>query len=90
MAQPWHGLHGSPSSPARTRKVARQRSSAAVLLKMASLPSQNGGCGKVFRLRFMGKPGHGRGGKAHQPPAGWRKKYLGGLLAHAHFNADGA
>ena len=38
----------------------------------------------------VGKPGHGRGGKAHQPPAGWRKKYLGGLLAHAHFNADGA
>ena len=60
------------------------------MLKMASLPSQNGGCGKVFRLRFMGKPGHGRGGKAHQPPAGWRQKYLGGLLAPAPSNADGA
>jgi len=38
----------------------------------------------------VGKPGHGRGGKAHQPPAGWRQKYLGGLLAPAPSNADGA
>lgn len=38
----------------------------------------------------VGKPGHGRGGKAHQPPAGWRKKYLGGLLALAAATGDAA
>ena len=38
----------------------------------------------------VGKPGHGRGGTAHCPPVGWRKKYLGGLLCLAMATGDTA
>ena len=38
----------------------------------------------------VGKPGHGRGGTAHCPPVGWRKKYLAGLLCVAAATGDAA